>query len=919
MNGEALSNRNRKIQIWLRSSLAFVLALQMTLGAWAGVVQAADEGVKQAASAPTKAQISEAVDALQGLLSKTEPLSDWVAFGLARSGQPVGSRYLPLANKSVEDGSLRLVTDFARVALAVNANGGDASAMGSGKSNLLADIANFEKITAQGPNAPAFSLLALDAAGYTSGANDRWSRDDLIEWLVNQRNADGGWSLIAGKSDVDITAIVLTALAPYKAREDIEGVKDLSGVIDTALTWLSGIQRETAGFGNGVESSESSVQVLIALTSLGIDPVSDPRFIKNGKSTLARLLEYRLQDGQFSHLAAGKANGMSTSSALLGLTAVKRWMDGLPGLYSGVTATAVTQVTVDGLSGQVATGSATGETALEALIHVLQNSNIYYDVDRHPQFGAFLKSVAGVENAKFGGYDGWQYAVKRDGAWVTISEGMGTFALQAGDELSVYYGGGETTLIHSVKVEPAAPREGQPVTVSVEKEVLDWETGKLVVTPAEGAQVKVGLQTVLTDKDGKAQLEALKAGQYVLSVNGYRKDNTPLYVESKIKLQVSSYVKKVTVRLEGDAGVLASGSVQGGTALEAVEQLLKDSAVANEIKDSAYGKYINSIGGITAGKYGGYDGWSYAVMRDGSWIVPAEGVSTFLLEQGDDVVVYYSGDTTKLADPIAVYPAQPKPGSDFVVTLTNRPWNWETNQFDAAKPLVGAKVKVGKVEAVTDEKGQAKLKGMPEGLYVVEVTGYVKAGAPSVVRSVTTLPIAGSYKDQSSIAPWAVDAVIFSRAAGLLRGIGDAATTFKPKQAVTRAEFVSALVRGLGLVGSKATKTFKDIPATAWYLKDVEAAAAAGIVGGIGAGRFAPDATLTREQAAMLLARALKLTATTTTALKDGQHISAGAVSAVQAALQQGWLTAYEGKFSPKASLTREQAAIVAVRIHSAR
>lgn len=918
MNGELVSNKSRSIRSWLLSSLAFLLALQVTWGAWSGVVHAAGDSVKQTAAVPTREQIGEAVDALQGLLSKSEPLSDWVAFGLARSGDPVGSRYLPIATKSVEDG-LRLVTDLARVALAVNANGGDASSIGAGKSNLLAKIANFEKITAQGPNAPAYALLALDSGNYVSEVNDRWSRDDLIKLLVDQRNSDGGWSLVAGKSDVDITAIVLTALAPYKARKDIQGVEDLSVVLDVALTWLSSVQRETAGFGYGAESSESSVQVLIALTSLEIDPVSDTRFVKNGKSTLARLLEYRLKDGQFSHVASGKADGMATFYALLGLTAVERWMDGLLGLYSDVKSTAKTQVTVNGLSGQVVKGTATGKTALEALINALKNANVSYGVDRHPQFGALLKSVNGVENGKLGGYDGWQYAVKREGAWVTISEGMGTFALQAGDELVVYYGGGDTTLIHSMKIEPAAPREGQPITVTVEKEALDWETGKLVVTPAEGAQVKAGTQTVSTDKDGKAQLSGLKEGQYVLSVNGYRNDNAPLYVETVTNLQVSSYMKKVSVRLEGDAGALASGSAQGGTALEAVEYLLKQNGVAYEIKEMSFGKYINSIDGITAGKYGGFDGWLFAVVRGDSWIVPAEGVSTFLLEEGDEVVVYYSGDATKLADPIVVSPAQPAPGEEFTVTLTNRAWNWETNQFDEAKPLAGAKVKVGEVEAVTDVLGQAKIHGMVEGLYTIEVTGYVKDGAPSVVRSVVSLPIAGSYKDQSSIAPWAVDAVLASRAAGLLRGTGDGTTTFKPKQAVTRAEFVSALARSLGLVSStNLNRPFKDIPAAAWYAKDVEAAAAAGLVGGVGAGKFAPDATLTREQAAMLLTRALKLKATETTALTDGKQISSGAVTSVQAVLQHGWLTAYEGKFSPKASLSREQAAIVAMRLYSA-
>ncbi|BBI30790.1 hypothetical protein KCTCHS21_01890 [Cohnella abietis] len=917
MYGEAKSGSRASWKAWLRSGLALVLLLQLSLGTWANQAQAADAAAETTtketavvASAPTREQVGQAVTSLQTLLSKSNPIGDWDAFGLARSGKDVSSRYLPEANKSVDSGKLRLVTDYARVALAINANGGDASKVGAGKVNLLSKIANFEKLTAQGINAPAFALLALDAAGYQPGAKDTWSRDNLIKWLVDHRNTDGGWSLGTGKSDVDITGMVLTALAPYKDN------KDVTGTIDEAIVWLSNAQRDTGGFGNPTESSESSAQVLIALTSLGINPVDDSRFVKNGKSTLARLLEYRLKDGQFSHVAAGKADAMATFNALLGLTAVERWMDGLPSLYSGVNSATKTNVTVNGISGILATGSVTGKTALEALVNVLNGSNVTYAVERDPKYGPLLISVADLENDKFGVYDGWLYAVKRDGAWVTIGEGMSSFALQAGDELSVYYGSMETALIHSVKLEPAALREGQPAIVKVEKETFDWDSGKLIVSAAEGAQVKVGGQTVTTDKDGKAELKAPKAGSYSLTVDGYRSDAVPTYLSWTSNIQVASYFKKALVRIEGDAGVLASGYAQGGTALEAIEQLLKANGVKYEVVDSKYGKYIESIGGITAKKYGGYDGWLFAVVRDGSWVIPGEGVGTFLLEDGDEVVVYY-GDATKLVDPVVITPAQPKPGKAFTVTVTNRAWNWTDNKFDPAQPVVGATVSIGGITVTTNDKGQATLKALPEGLYSLQVIGYEKDKAPSVVRSVTSLPIVGSYKDQSKIAAWAVDAVNISRGAPLLLGINDGKELFQPQQAVTRAEFVAALARGLGLKRT-SNVPFKDVSSEAWYAKDVGAAVAAGLVSGVSKDSFAPDATLTREQAAILLTRALKLKATTTTKLVDAEQISASAVAAVQAVIEQGWMTPYVGKFSPKATLSREQAAVIAVRVMSA-
>ncbi|MFC5402229.1 S-layer homology domain-containing protein [Cohnella soli] len=893
---------------WLRGALAMFVALQLVAGAWAGVAGAASDDSAAGAKASIRGQVGQAVDGLQALLGKSQPSSDWVAFGLARSGATVGAAYLSEAAKSADSGSLRLVTDFARVALAVNAVGGDVRKVGSGKTDLLGKIANFDKITAQGPNAPAYALLALDAAGYVPGTNDKWSRDDLVKWLVDHRTNGGGWSLTAGKSDTDITGIVLSALAGYQDSPEVKSATE------EALKWLSSVQLANGGFGGAAESSESAAQVVIALTSLGIDPVNDARFSKDGKSALTRLLEFRLADGQFSHTFGGKADGMASYYALLGLTAAERWLDGLPGLYAGVNATSKVQVTVNGVSGTVANGSVTGKTALEALVNALNASKLAYKVERY-SFGPMLTSIGGLDSAKFGGYDGWNYGVKRGGAWVTITEGMGTFALKQGDELVVYYGGAETSLIHSVKLEPAAPRAGQPVTVTVEKETFDWDANKLVVSPAEDVNVKLGGGvSAKTDKDGKATLTAPQAGAYVLAIGGYRTDAVPTVVASSVPVKVATYEKNVSVRVEGDAGVTASGIAQGGTAFQAIEQLLKAKGVKYEVKESSFGKYINSIDGIAGGKYGGYDGWSFAVVRGGDWIIPAVGTDAFLLEDGDEVVIYYSGSTTLLVDPIVLSPAQPKPGQAFTVTVTNRAWDWENGKFEAAKPIAGATVTVGQTSVITDPNGKASFAGQKEGYYTVEVTGYTKDAAPSVARSVTGLSIAGAYKDQSAVAAWAADAVATARSAKLLRGIGDGTESFKPKQAVTRAEFVSALARGLGLSG-KAASAFKDVPTSAWYAKDVNAAVAAGLISGVSATSFAPDATLTREQAAILLTRALKLKATAVAELADAKQITPSAVSAVQAVIQQGWLTPYEGRFAPKATLTREQAATVIVRV----
>ncbi|WP_219643000.1 S-layer homology domain-containing protein [Cohnella sp. CFH 77786] len=898
---------------WIRGVMAGLLALAMVLGTWTSALAAdgdSQPGAEGAAAAggPSRAQLDEALGALQTSLGRTAPLSDWVALGLARGGKPVGAPYLAQAGKNVADGKLRLVTDYARTALAVNANGGDVRRFGPGKSDLLAEIANYENMTAQGPNAPAYALLALDAGDYEPVVKDRWSRDSLLKWLVDNRNADGGWSLAPGKSDVDVTGIVLLALAPYQDREDVRAATE------AALGWLSGVQRDNGGFGNP-ESSESSVQVLIALTSLGIDPVQDARFVKNGKSALSRLMEFRLGDGSFAHVPGGKSDGMSSLYAMLGLTAVERWMDGLPALYAGERAGQSVEITVYGTNFRLARENVNGRTALESLVQALRKNGLSYEIERHPQFGPFLKSISGVQNASFGGYDGWQYAVRRGDQWLTGLPGMAAFEPRGGDRIVVYYGG-ETDLIHSVKVEPAAPREGQPITVTVEKEKYDWDTGKTVVSPAEAARVTVGGQSAVTDKDGKVSFDrGLPIGLNTLTVDGYRAGSTPAYVTFESPLAVGSYVKTVTLRVEGDQGAIAAGTAQGGTALEALESFLKARNIGYQVEDSAYGKYVAAINGTAAGKYGGYDGWNFAVKSGNAWIVPGEGMGTYLLEDGQELVVYYGDMGTKLPEPAIVTPAAPKPGETVAVAVTYREMDWDAGKLKDPAPLAGVRVSAGSASAVTDENGIAKLAGLPVGAYRLEVSGYAAGKAPVAVRTVTPLAVVGDYADQAKVSGWAADSVRIAKASGVLRGPGDsAAGAFDPKTAVTRAEFVASLVRALGLAPQSGSD-FKDVPAAAWYAKEIQAASKAGLIAGVAPGKFAPDGKLTREQAAQLLARALKLKAGGITSPADAGQVSAAAKPAVQAVLEQGWMTSYNGNFSPKTTMPREQAAVIAVRV----
>ena len=90
---------------------------------------------------------------------------------------------------------------------------------------------------------------------------------------------------------------------------------------------------------------------------------------------------------------------------------------------------------------------------------------------------------------------------------------------------------------------------------------------------------------------------------------------------------------------------------------------------------------------------------------------------------------------------------------------------------------------------------------------------------------------------------------------GVINGM--TADTFAPDAGLTRAQFCAIVVRALGLSQEK-TAEFTDVLQTDWFCGFVGAASKAGIVNGVGNGKFNPQGAITREQAATMLARASK-------------------------------------------------------------
>ncbi len=100
---------------------------------------------------------------------------------------------------------------------------------------------------------------------------------------------------------------------------------------------------------------------------------------------------------------------------------------------------------------------------------------------------------------------------------------------------------------------------------------------------------------------------------------------------------------------------------------------------------------------------------------------------------------------------------------------------------------------------------------------------------------------------------WYLDAVDNVAAHGLMSGVGD--WRFAPQLTTTRAVIVTTLYRFAKASPPEQAADFSDVPAGEWYTDAVRWAASAGVVNGVGDGRFAPSDPLTWEQAAAILRR----------------------------------------------------------------
>ncbi len=242
--------------------------------------------------------------------------SEWYIIALSNHGKYDFSDYNAALNKYLSENESGSASSRLKYALTYVAIGD--------RTNPYINRVLENSIGEQGIMSLVFGLHLLNN-GCVSNA---YSPNELIGEILSLQLDDGGWSVTGEYGDVDVTAMTVQALAVHF---DDSSVKSS---VNSALDFLSARQLENGGYSAyGIENPESTAQVIIALSSLGIDVCDDNRFIKNGNTVFDGINRFRLSDGSFCHKEGDVSDSTATTQVLCASIAYRNMKNGKSFFY----------------------------------------------------------------------------------------------------------------------------------------------------------------------------------------------------------------------------------------------------------------------------------------------------------------------------------------------------------------------------------------------------------------------------------------------------------------------------------------------------------------------------------------------------------------------------------------------------------
>lgn len=241
--------------------------------------------------------------------------TEWYVLALSQWGKYNFSPYEKALNEYLETKKVSSASTRLKFAFVL-------ASMGSESEYIEETLEN--SMGKQGIMSIVYGLHLLNN-GYTHSS---YTVESAVDELLNMQLSEGGWDLRKQSIDVDVTAMVIQALAPYYSLEKVKIA------VDKAILCVSKKMLDDCDFSSyGVSNPESGCQIIVALSSLGIDFISDQRFLKNGKNLLDGIIKYKMPNGSFSHSSDMKTNENATVQVFYSLVAYEKMKNGKGSIY----------------------------------------------------------------------------------------------------------------------------------------------------------------------------------------------------------------------------------------------------------------------------------------------------------------------------------------------------------------------------------------------------------------------------------------------------------------------------------------------------------------------------------------------------------------------------------------------------------
>ena len=778
-------------------------------------------------------------------------------------------------------------TEYSRVILALTALGEDATKFTGSNStvyNLVEPL--FEKngstyrVSEQGNNGTAFALIALDSGNYYDNATGTTARNAWINSLLDAQISDGSWGIDADfpGSNVDMTAMVVQALAPYCSTN-----ATVKAAVDKAVEWLSVEYQKTGDYG----SSESAAQVIVALSALGIDARTKADFQYKGISVLSNFLSYADPNSKgFLHdkQPNSTVNQMASEQAAYTLVAYDRYVNGSKRLYDMSDVTKRENADAQAVIDMINQIGYVDESSYNAIAEARNAYNKLSAADKEKVTNYNTLTAAETSyKAILKQKQTDQYKALKAHYDDLLNDKTKKYGTAAKKKLA--------SILQQAQTDMNAAESCERVTAIYEKAITDLDA----VKPGD---IEVTFRLI----------GALEATQDVdLTTDSYLPEYVTWVPTKTYALQENATVYDLFTEAMSDAGLRYIGA--------------ESNYVSTIYAPSCLGGY--TLSEFTNGKK---SGWMYTV----NGTHPNQGLKNWTLKDGDVVIWHYVNDYSHEVADWFNDPQYPSLGNGTYYNDWLRAADISPEQY--VNELLGKILKVGK-NGTVEPKLTFQHIGKSVTFTFKPDTGYkvkdVKVNGKSVgaVKTYTidkltvSTRIEVEFTDESlpftdvRRSDWFYEDVAFAYENGLFAGTSD--TTFSPNASMTRAMLVTVLYRLEGQPAVNGRSGFSDVQYNGYYEDAVTWAADNGIVNGTSTTTFSPNANVTREQMAAILYRYAQYKKYNTAAssglngFTDHASVSGYAAASLEWAVAEKLVNGSAGKLMPTGNATRAQVAAI--------